>query len=226
MNKTEKHPGQTPILFLYTRPAERNPYGRNEASGYVYLEFKYQDDDELKSYYYIDYNEIKADYYQLECRYLINGGIKQEYSDEFNGFLFDLRYESTGDLRQDRLLGMFKTLQRINKKLEAITSKEGMVNSFSEYVRRVATVVKAKEIAIAHSRYSIKDGLPKIDALAREVRRQCLEITGNSDESFGDRVQTWCDENGYSEPQQVDGHWWAFPPNGVMQICIDSILNI
>jgi hypothetical protein len=33
-------------------------------------------------------------------------------------------------------------------------------------------------------------------------------------------VQSWCEENGYTEPEIVDGRLWAFPPNGVMPVPI------
>jgi hypothetical protein len=33
-------------------------------------------------------------------------------------------------------------------------------------------------------------------------------------------VQDYCDRNSYTEPQFVDGEWWAFPPSGVMPVVI------
>lgn len=32
------------------------------------------------------------------------------------------------------------------------------------------------------------------------------------------QIEQYCTENGYTEPQWVDGRWWAFPCNGVMPV--------
>ncbi|NEQ53481.1 MAG: hypothetical protein F6K11_25655 [Leptolyngbya sp. SIO3F4] len=37
--------------------------------------------------------------------------------------------------------------------------------------------------------------------------------------------QTWCDCHGYSDPFCRDGVWWAFPPNGVMPVRIETVMG-
>ncbi|ESA37302.1 hypothetical protein N836_03705 [Leptolyngbya sp. Heron Island J] len=37
--------------------------------------------------------------------------------------------------------------------------------------------------------------------------------------------QAWCDRNGYSDPFCRDGVWWAFPPNGVMPVRIETVMG-
>ncbi|MEM1253419.1 MAG: hypothetical protein AAGI69_13375 [Cyanobacteria bacterium P01_H01_bin.21] len=37
--------------------------------------------------------------------------------------------------------------------------------------------------------------------------------------------QAWCDLNGYSDPFCRDGIWWAFPPNGVMPVRIETVME-
>ena len=37
--------------------------------------------------------------------------------------------------------------------------------------------------------------------------------------------QTWCDQHGYSDPFCRDGIWWAFPPNGVMPVRIETVMG-
>ena len=37
--------------------------------------------------------------------------------------------------------------------------------------------------------------------------------------------QAWCDQHGYSDPFCRDGIWWAFPPNGVMPIRIETVMG-
>lgn len=216
-----------PILHVYAREATQ--YRAGEANSSVCIDFRYQDDDDggrLATYYSLDYKEAGGIYYNLTCRYLIDGRPRSKYGDEFNGFIITLRYDSGDDLREWKLSEMLKTLRRINKKLEVMDKQQGSTTSFSEYARRISLAIKAKEIAIAHSRYSIEEGMIQIDNLIREQRKKCLELTGNTDESFEKRVQAWCHENGYSEPSQVDNTWWAFPRGGVMQVCIESLLEI
>jgi hypothetical protein len=33
-------------------------------------------------------------------------------------------------------------------------------------------------------------------------------------------IKEWCDRHNWTDPQCVDRHWYAFPPNGVMPIAL------
>jgi hypothetical protein len=172
----------------------------------------------------VEFEDAGGYYDGLTCEYRVNGSPRRQWADEFNGSLYPLCYDEAHSLGERKLTFMLKTLKKINSKLEAISNKEGATASLSEYARRIAKIVKSKEIAIGHSRYSIEEGMQQIDNLIRDTRSRCLRLTGNSDECLEEQVKKWCDQNGYSDPQKVDEQWWAFPPNGVMQICIDSML--
>ena len=37
--------------------------------------------------------------------------------------------------------------------------------------------------------------------------------------------QAWCDQNGYTDPFCRDGIWWAFPPQGVMPVRIETVMG-
>jgi hypothetical protein len=172
----------------------------------------------------VEFEDAGGYYDGLTCEYRVNGSPRSQWADQFNGSLYPLCYDEAHSLGERKLTFMLKTLKKINSKLEAIADKEGATGSLSDYARRIAKIVKSKEIAIGHSRYSIEEGMQQIDNLIRDTRSRCLRLTDNSDECLEEQVKKWCDQNGYSDPQQVDGQWWAFPPNGVMQICIDSML--
>jgi len=221
MSRKLKHPSRRPILNVYTTAIDQHR-GANTS---VCIEFRFQedgDDGRLSSYCYTSFEQAGGIYYNLICRFSIDGQPQKNYNDEVDGYLLDLRYDSVHNLKEQKLSEMLKTLKRINRRLDAIERKEGYTTKLSEYARRVAQVVKAKEMVIENSFFSIEEGIVKIDDLIREQRRKCLEITGNMEEL----VQNWCVHNGYSEPSHVDGTWWAFPRGRVMQICIDELLQI
>ncbi|MEO1508358.1 MAG: hypothetical protein AAFU84_11990 [Cyanobacteria bacterium J06633_23] len=37
--------------------------------------------------------------------------------------------------------------------------------------------------------------------------------------------QDWCEQHGYSDPFCRDGIWWAFPPDGVMLVRIETVME-
>ena len=222
-NKIAKNPARQPILFVWASGV--SAYS-NEAYAKVQMEFRYYKEgcSHLQTYWLIDFNEAGGYYDDLSCHYSLNGAIRRRNDDEFNGHLYPLQYQQANDLNERKLREMLKTLKRINRKLDAISAKEGCVNSLSEYARRLAGVVKAKEIAIGpcQRRYPILEGLPKIDDLIRATRKECLKAAGN-DEKEKD-VYKWCEHHDYSEPQFLEGEWRAFPPNGVMSVPIDEFV--
>lgn len=36
--------------------------------------------------------------------------------------------------------------------------------------------------------------------------------------------QQWCKQNGYSDLFCRNGEWWAFPPHGVMPVCLKEAI--
>jgi len=37
-------------------------------------------------------------------------------------------------------------------------------------------------------------------------------------------VLEWCKQHGYTEPVLLDDQWWAFPPGGVIPVCLTSLI--
>ena len=37
--------------------------------------------------------------------------------------------------------------------------------------------------------------------------------------------QRWCEQKGYSDRFYQDGSWWAFPPNGVLPVKINEVID-
>jgi hypothetical protein len=223
--KNPKNPEKQPILLISAGKVSQ--YG-DGVSATVSMEFRYRRDDcdQLQSYWLVKYDEAGAFYDGLSCECRIDGDPRKRGADEFNdAIVYPLQYGELCDLNEQKLSQMLKTLKRFNRKLNSMKPKQGSSSHFSEYIHRIAEVAGAKEIAIAHYRYSIEEGIVKIDDLLRDVRRRCLEMAGNANECIEEKVQKWCKENGYSEPTLVDGcDWWAFPANGIMQVCISHLI--
>ena len=38
-------------------------------------------------------------------------------------------------------------------------------------------------------------------------------------------LTNYCNDHGYTDPEFIEGQWWAFPPNGVMRSPIDHPRN-
>lgn len=58
---------------------------------------------------------------------------------------------------------------------------------------------------------------------AAEGAEQSSECAATT-QSPADRVAQWCEGSGYTDPFHQEGRWWAFPPNGVMPVAIDSLI--
>lgn len=190
------------------------------------MDFRYQTEHNLRGYWGVDFNDAGGWYQDLICYYATNGGYREYNADEFNGKLRLLRYRlqpsDADDLTQQKLSQLFTTLNRINRKLHAIASKEGSTNSFSEYIRRICLAVGAKVVGIGEHLYPVAEALPKIDKLVREQRANCLKITENDLREID--VHEWCECQGYTEPRFSNGEWTAFPPGGLTAVPIDEFV--
>jgi hypothetical protein len=120
---------------------------------------------------------------------------------------------------------MSKTLLYFKSKLRPLQWQDSRPQ-FHSYIQEAAKLLKVKGGVIddSNTKMPLEEAISFIKETAWKLRQRCLILEHNlSPEEY---AQQWCDRNGYTHLQTVDGFWWAIPPNSVIPLSIESLLKI
>jgi hypothetical protein len=174
----------TPVLLIYSNDEDITTFD-DDAIASVSLEFRYRKEGhtELQQFHPYDYRDLGKShpfYHGLTYLHNVSTYKKEESADDFElGATCGFYYLGVGSIEEDQLSSMLETLEGIRSGMDAIAKEEGATTKLSEFMRRIAKIVKADEIEICDSRYSIEEGMAEIDEFVRNIRKELFYFCRN-----------------------------------------------